>query len=191
MATFGRFYSVDLPGGGRVVMRVDITESKRRENELAAAQDRYRMLFDANAYPMVVIDRETRDILAVNDAAVAQYGWSREEALTMTSDDFYPPEDLATVKAPAPAGRSDAGTGTIPGLRHRTKDGTIIDVELSARQIELGRPGPPFSRPSRMSPSATAPNRHASRSPSSCASRRRWRRSASSPAASRTTSTTS
>ena len=53
---FGRFYTVDLPGGGRVVLRVDITESKRREAELAATQDRYRLLFDANAYPMVVID---------------------------------------------------------------------------------------------------------------------------------------
>jgi PAS domain S-box-containing protein len=137
----GRFYSTDLPSGGRVVVRVDITESKRRERELAAAQGRYRMLFDANAYPMVVIDRETRDILAVNDAAVAQYGWSREEALTMTSDDFYPPEDLLTVKGLRRQDQSDAGTHTIPGLRHRTKDGTIIDVELKARQIEMdGRP---------------------------------------------------
>ncbi|MDP1964269.1 MAG: ATP-binding protein [Reyranella sp.] len=133
----GRFYCTDLPGGGRVVVRVDITESKRREKELAAAQDRYRMLFDANAYPMVVIDHETRDILAVNDAAVAQYGWSREEALTMTSDDFYPPEDMPRVKAQRAQDRSDVGTQTIPGLRHRTKDGTIIDVELKARQIEL------------------------------------------------------
>jgi len=131
---FGRFYPVDLPGGGRVVIRVDITESKRREAELATAQDRYRMLFDANAYPMVVIDLETRDILAVNDAAVAQYGWSREEALTMTSDDFYPPEDLARVKEL----RQSIGAGTITGLHHRTRDGSIIDVVLTASKIELG-----------------------------------------------------
>ena len=135
---FGRFYTVDLPGGGRVVIRVDITESKRREAELAAAQDRYRMLFDANAYPMVVIDRQSRDILAVNDAAVAQYGWSREEALTMTSDDFYPPEDLAKVAALRQHDETRVGIGTITGLRHRTRDGSIIDVELSASRIELG-----------------------------------------------------
>ena len=121
--------TVDLPGGGRVVIRVDITESKRREAELAAAQDRYRMLFDANAYPMVVIDLQTRDILAVNDAAVAQYGWSREEALGMTSDDFYPPEDLAKVAAMRQRDETRVGLGTITGLRHRTRDGSIIDVE--------------------------------------------------------------
>ncbi|MPZ34785.1 MAG: PAS domain S-box protein [Rhodospirillales bacterium] len=138
---FGRFYTVDLPGGGRVVIRVDITESKRRETELAAAQDRYRMLFDANAYPMVVIDRQSRDILAINDAAVAQYGWSREEALTMTSDDFYPPEDLAKVTALRQQDQIRVGVGTITGLRHRTRDGSVIDLELSASKIELaGRP---------------------------------------------------
>ena len=40
---------------------------------------------------MVVLSPETRRFLAVNDAAVEQYGWSREEALTMTSDDVYLP----------------------------------------------------------------------------------------------------
>jgi PAS domain S-box-containing protein len=135
---FGRFYTVNLPNGGRVVIRVDITESKRRETELAAAQDRYRMLFDANAYPMVVIDRQSRDILAVNDAAVAQYGWSREEALSMTSDDFYPPEDLAKVAEMRQRDETRVGLGTVTGLHHRTRDGSIIDVELSASKIELG-----------------------------------------------------
>jgi PAS domain S-box-containing protein len=139
--SFGRFYTTDLPGGGRVVVRVDITESKRREKELAAAQNRYRMLFDANAYPLVVVDRETRDILAVNDAAVAQYGWSRAEALTMTSNDFHLPENMATVTALRRQTTGRSGTETIPGLRHRTKDGTIIDVELRVREVEFdGRP---------------------------------------------------
>jgi PAS domain S-box-containing protein len=138
---FGRFYTTNLASGGRVVVRVDVTESKRRERELAAAQDRYRMLFDANAYPMVVIDRETRGILAVNDAAVAQYGWSREEALTMTSNDFYPPEELATVTALRREDDARIGTQTLPQLHHRTRDGAIIDVEVKARNIELdGRP---------------------------------------------------
>jgi PAS domain S-box-containing protein len=133
---FGRFYTTDLPGGGRVIVRVDITESKRREAELAAAQDRYRMLFDANSYPMVVIDTETRALLAVNDAAVAQYGWSREEALTMTSDDIYLPDDMQAVAAARRQVISNTDTQTIRGMRHRTKDGSIIDVELKVRSIK-------------------------------------------------------
>ena len=49
--------SKDMPGGGQVVLRIDITESKQREAELAATQARYRLLFDANPLPMVVVDR--------------------------------------------------------------------------------------------------------------------------------------
>ncbi len=122
-------------------MRVDITEGKRREAELAVAQDRYRVLFDANAYPMVVVNAETRDLLAVNDEAVTHYGWSRAELLTMTSDDFYPPEDMPTVVTARQLALSEISTRTVPELRHRKKDGTMIDVELKAHQIELeGKP---------------------------------------------------
>jgi PAS domain S-box-containing protein len=137
----GRFYTTRLPSGGSVVVRVDITESKRREAELAAAEERYRLLFDANSYPMVVIDRETHDLLAANDAAIVQYGWSRQEMTTMNAKDFYAPEDMPAETLLRPQDLSDGGTQTIPGLRHRTKDGTLIDVELKARQIEWeGRP---------------------------------------------------
>jgi PAS domain S-box-containing protein len=136
----GRLFVKDMPGGGRVVVRVDITESKRREAELAATRDRYRKLFEAIPYPMGVVDPETRRFLAVNDAAVEQYGWSRAEACAMTVDDLYVPDDLAALNAQ----RQQDGVGlsrAIRGLRHRKKDGTIIDVDTSLRHIEFdGRP---------------------------------------------------
>ena len=39
--------------------------------------DRKSMLFEASPLPMWVYDAETLDFLAVNDAAVRNYGWSR------------------------------------------------------------------------------------------------------------------
>ena len=95
----GRFFVKDMPGGGQVVLRVDITESKKREAELAATQARYRLLFDANPLPMALLVIETDRFIAVNDAAVKQYGWSREEFLAMTSDELYPPEDMPALMA--------------------------------------------------------------------------------------------
>jgi signal transduction histidine kinase/CheY-like chemotaxis protein len=56
----------------------------------------------------------------------------------MTSDDFYPPEDLAKVAEKRQQDEPRVGVGTITGLRHRTRDGSIIDIELSASKIELG-----------------------------------------------------
>lgn len=47
-------------------------------------EERYRLLFEANPQPMWVFDRETLRFLAVNDAAVSHYGYSREEFLAMT-----------------------------------------------------------------------------------------------------------
>ena len=102
-----------------------------------AEQDRYLMLFDANSYPMAVLDRASHDLLAVNDAALQEYGWSREEALRMSASDFYAPGNVLEEVAIREAGGSNRGR-IITGQRHRRKNGTIIDVELRSRPILFG-----------------------------------------------------
>src|SRR5664279_5599897 len=71
---------------GWVATHEDITEQRRREAS-------FRLLFDSNPVAMVVYDRETFRYLAVNDAAVAQYGYSREQFLTMTVPDIRATQD--------------------------------------------------------------------------------------------------
>ena len=56
----------------------------------ARSEHRYRMLFERNPLPMWVYDVETLAFLAVNDAAVRHYGYSREEFLAM-HDHRHPP----------------------------------------------------------------------------------------------------
>ena len=102
-----------------------------------AEQDRYLMLFDANSYPMAVLDRASRGLLAVNDAALQEYGWSREEALRMSATDFYAPGNVPEEVAIREAGGSNRGH-IITGQRHRRKNGTIMDVELRSRPIQFG-----------------------------------------------------
>ena len=100
------------------------------------SEGRYRLIFKANPYPMVVMDRETRRMLAVNDAALEEYGWSREEVLSMPANDFYPPEDLPALAAMRLSDVTD-GARVVRGLRHRKKDGTIFNVEMHIRALEL------------------------------------------------------
>jgi PAS domain-containing protein len=57
------------------------------------------MLFDANPLSLVVVDQRTRRFLAVNDAAVEEYGWTRAEALAKTADELYLPQDLPALAA--------------------------------------------------------------------------------------------
>ena len=102
-----------------------------------AEQTRYQTLFDANAYPMAVIDRDAHRFLAVNDAALRLYGWSREETLSMSASRLYLPEDLHRLSAMGPDGGSDRARN-IKGHRHLTRNGTIIDVEMQSRPILFG-----------------------------------------------------
>jgi PAS domain S-box-containing protein len=104
-----------------------------------AVESRYRILFDSNPSPMLVTDRDTQRFLAANDAAVAQYGWSREELGTMEIDDLDLPEALPTT---ASQQEDAAGSGHHTShLRQRKKDGTIISVERNVRRIDFeGQP---------------------------------------------------
>ncbi|MDE3017914.1 MAG: PAS domain S-box protein [Nitrospirota bacterium] len=95
----------------------------------------YRLLFDKNPQPMWVFDMETLRFLAVNDATVAHYGYSREEFLGMTVKDVRPPEDVPALLehfSNTPDGLVEAGE-----WRHRKKDGTIIHVAITASRLPL------------------------------------------------------
>ncbi|MGH7569279.1 MAG: PAS domain S-box protein [Gemmatimonadales bacterium] len=101
---------------------------------MTTSEDRYRFLFDANPIPMWVFDRETLRFLMVNDAAVRQYGFPRDEFLTLTILDIRPPEEaagLAEELRHRPPGPVIAGSIR----RHRRKDGTDFDAEVSSQEV--------------------------------------------------------
>ncbi len=107
-----------------------------------ALESRYHTLFDSIPYPVIVSNRKTRRILALNEAAVRQYGWSRDEIVAgaMTTDIAYLPQDRALLAAKR-EGATRTPTETVQGLRHRRKDGTTLDVELIVSRIEYdGKP---------------------------------------------------
>ena len=90
--------------------------------------------FEGNPQPMWIYDLETLVFLAVNDAAVAHYGYSREEFLGMTLRDIRPAEDIPALLdniAHITKGLDQAGV-----WRHRLKDGRIIFVEIISHTLE-------------------------------------------------------
>ena len=121
---------------GVVLVFRDVTLRRRAQRQLEESESRYRLLFEANPQPMWVFDSASLAFLAVNQAAIARYGYTREEFLGMTLRDIRPPEDV-----PALLERTRAATRTphIDGpWRHRTKDGSILAVEIAAHPIQFG-----------------------------------------------------
>ena len=118
---------------------LDVTVAKRIEEALRKSEAQYRLLFESNPQPMWVYDLETLRFLAVNDAAIRHYGYSRIQFLEMTLKDIRPAEDvdlLSAYLASDSPERHHAGE-----WRHRKKDGSLINVEITSNRLTFaGRP---------------------------------------------------
>jgi PAS domain S-box-containing protein len=118
----------------RFGIAIDIQERKEADEKLRASEQRYRELFENNPHPMWFYEIETLAFLNVNNAAVAHYGFSREEFLRMTLKDIRLPEDT-------PILINDLANFTPSQIhinsqrRHRKKDSTIINVEVTSHDI--------------------------------------------------------
>jgi hypothetical protein len=118
----------------------DVSERKQAEDRLRESAEQFQILFQHHPQPMFVYDRETLEYLEVNEAAVAKYGYSREEFLRMTVTDLRPPEEIPRLLEflghCGPSELNQAGEWV-----HVTKDGRRLDVEVVGHHLPFaGRP---------------------------------------------------
>jgi PAS domain S-box-containing protein len=116
----------------------DVTDKARALKDLEDGEQRYRMLFDIHPRPMWVVENKTLRFLAVNQAAVDHYGYSREEFLSMTAEQLRPPEDIAQLLKDF----QDPSRSYMQRVaRHRKKNGEQIKVEIVSFNLAFdGRP---------------------------------------------------
>lgn len=95
----------------------------------------YRLIFERNPLPMWVYDVKTLRLLAVNEAAAAKYGYSKQEFVKLTLLDLHHDDDLPQLHEHLKLGVSEQATQSL--WQHRHRNGELIDVETMTEDIEL------------------------------------------------------
>src|SRR5436305_2977441 len=118
---------------GTIVTFRDSAAQTLSNARLKLQAEQYRLLFETNPSPMWVFDVKTLQILAVNEAAIAQYGYSREEFLQLTVADLRAVEDASALIAALSGEKAPAHFSG--EFRHRRKDGSSILAQIYSAPI--------------------------------------------------------
>jgi len=111
----------------------DISGLKKAQNALRNSEIRYTNLFLGNPMPMWVCDNETHRFLAVNDAAIAHYGYSRDEFMNMYARDLKRTE----IKDNSAHRDRDKDAWRNGLWKHTKKNGSVVDVETTSHLIDF------------------------------------------------------
>ena len=112
------------------VVTAQAIEIAKLRQELAERRAQYRSILDHNPRPCWIYSFESLRFLDVNESALATYGWSRDEFLAMTIVDIRPREDVPALLDDMRKMRGAPG-GVSGPWRHRHRDGTVAQVEVS------------------------------------------------------------
>lgn len=102
-------------------LRAQLSELESLNERLSASETRFRRIFEANALPMWIADHETNGFIAVNEAALRFYGYSRAEFLALKTNALF-------------ANGNELGAKV---ACHKRKDGSEASVALSTQEIEF------------------------------------------------------
>jgi len=103
-----------------------------RTRELRTSEQHYRHLFEQNPAPMLIYERGTFLMLAVNDAFLNSYGYSKKEALALRLPDLYPEEEKKPIMELASRLSGHAYVGE---WHHLRKDGSLIAIVVRSHDI--------------------------------------------------------
>ena len=113
----------------------DITERRLAQQRIERAEAQFRLLFDRNPLPAWVYDTASLQMMAVNDAAIEAYGYSRDAFMALTVTELIPPQSRDTRACHRLGGNAEARQERLWTIVAR--DGRRIDARVHAREMEL------------------------------------------------------
>lgn len=129
---------ISIPGVSSDGIFIFIDEEKKEVDLNRLIKQRGRMfdiLIQNNPEPIFIYDIDTLRFLEANEAALALYGYSREEFLEMDLTDLYTPEDIQTLLG---SSAEDSSINKFSGpYRHKQKNGNSVFVEISKTKFQF------------------------------------------------------
>jgi PAS domain S-box-containing protein len=114
-------------------------ELERRVEERTTAiierEKEYRYLFENSPLPMLIMELSTFRFIAVNKEAISQYGYEKDEFVSMTVFDIRPKEEANKFKELDFAFNPDSSNANRGIWKHLRKDNSVIQVEIIAYEI--------------------------------------------------------
>ncbi|WP_017917521.1 GGDEF domain-containing phosphodiesterase, partial [Xanthomonas sp. SHU 308] len=114
----------------------DVSDRVAAHARLLDAERQFRLVFDRNPLPYWVFAVDSLRFLEVNQAAVRQYGYSREEFLAMDLRDLRPAEDAERLLQDVRKPREGFDAPSV--WTHRRKDGSLLSVCIHSADLEFG-----------------------------------------------------
>jgi PAS domain S-box-containing protein len=111
----------------------DISERKIAEEKLTSSEARYRYLFEHNPAPMLIYERTSLQILAVNEAFQLHYGYPSDEITKMILPDLHPENEKVAISELV---TKLFGYKIVGEWHHVKRDGSIITI--IARSHDIG-----------------------------------------------------
>jgi len=99
----------------------DITHWRLAQKELGETLSKFQFMCNKHKDAIVLVDVETKQFLAVNDAATNMYGFCKEEFVNLRTADIFMEEDSSIIVQPKP----------VSAYMHKRKDGGLFPVEIT------------------------------------------------------------
>ena len=107
-----------------------LLRSRQAEETLWQSEQQYRLFFEANPLASCIVDGSSSAVLAVNEAAVQMYGYSRQEFTSLALSDLVDGGN-------APATSTEDPSLSSPMQKHKTREGKWLDVEVLWAPLRL------------------------------------------------------
>ena len=134
LVTYSPVSDSDGNVAGVYVVTKDITERKKAEEEMKRSEEKYRQLFHNSPLPMWVTEIGNKRFIDVNETAIRQYGYNREEFLQMDVWKLRPGKDDGEFNKWLDEHYDDSIVHS--GVwQHVRKNKSIIDVDVTSHRI--------------------------------------------------------